>query len=82
MSAAILLLPAVMVVAVWFLAALDVAVGARSVGRRAGVRAAVVEPVRAASRAGRRTFWRERKRSNNPMASSVPPRPTGCCRCG
>lgn len=50
MSAAILLLPVAMGVAVWFLAALDIAVGARSAGGRAGVRAAVVEPVRATAR--------------------------------
>ena len=50
MTAAILLLLAVMVAAVWFLAALDVAVGARANGRRAGARAVVVEPVRATAR--------------------------------
>lgn len=50
MNAAVLLLPAGMVVAAWFVAALEVAVGARSAGRPAGARAAVVEPVRATVR--------------------------------
>ena len=50
MSASTVLLPLLMVGAVWLLAALDVALGARAAGRPAGAGSAAVEPVRATAR--------------------------------
>ncbi|MBP2371251.1 complex I subunit 1 family protein [Pseudonocardia parietis] len=50
MSAATLLLPALMIAAVWFLAALDGALAGRAAGRPVGPAAAAVEPVRATAR--------------------------------
>ncbi|BBG05681.1 MULTISPECIES: complex I subunit 1 family protein [Pseudonocardia] len=50
MSATTLLLPALMIAAVWFLAALDGALAGRAAGRPVGPAAAAVEPVRATAR--------------------------------
>ncbi|MBN9801017.1 complex I subunit 1 family protein [Pseudonocardia alni] len=50
MSATTLLLPALMIAAVWFLAALDGALAGRAAGRPVGPAAAAVEPVRATVR--------------------------------